>query len=211
MHALFTTPQSASNLNRYLDSGATHHLIANLANLNVRANEYQDSNQICIVMVLVWVLNTLVLLNYQLLLPLLFYMMFYMFLILPKIWSLFINLPLILIHPLNFTLLISLWRIDQWRKFCFVGWVEMGCTYFLLLSLKSICRHLLLLVNVLLQISGAHAWDILLFVLFVMFFLDLACLLVPIKLFTLVLLVSALRVNNFHLLYPILKLIFLWN
>ena len=48
MHALFTTPQSASNLNRYLDSGTTHHLTANLANLNVRANEYQDSNQICI-------------------------------------------------------------------------------------------------------------------------------------------------------------------
>ena len=46
MHALFTTPQSASDLNKYPDSGATHHLTANLAKLNVRANEYQDSNQI---------------------------------------------------------------------------------------------------------------------------------------------------------------------
>ena len=46
MHALFTTPQFASNLNRYLNSGTTHHIIANLANLNVRANEYQDSDQI---------------------------------------------------------------------------------------------------------------------------------------------------------------------
>ena len=183
MHALFTTPQSASDLNRYLDSGTMHHLTANLANLNVRANEYQDSNQICIVMVLVWVLNTLVLLNYQLLLPLLFYMMFYMFLILPKIWSLFINLPLILIHPLNCTLLISLWRIKQRRKFCYTGCVEMGCTYFLLLSIKSICRHLLLLVNVLLQISGTHTWDILLFVLFFMFYPNLACLLVQIIIF----------------------------
>ena len=143
-----------------------------------------------LIMVLVWVLNTLVLLNYQLLLPLLFYMMFYMFLILPKIWALCINLPLILIHPLNFTILISLWRIEQRRKFCYTGWVEMGCTYFLLLSIKSIFRHLLLLVNVLLQISGTHTWDILLFVLFFMFYLDLACLLVQINLFTLVLLVS---------------------
>ena len=46
MHALFTTPQFASNLNRYPDSGATHHLTVDLANLNVRANEYQGSNQI---------------------------------------------------------------------------------------------------------------------------------------------------------------------
>ena len=46
MHALFTTPQSTFDLNKYPDSGTTHHLTANLAKLNVRANEYQDSDQI---------------------------------------------------------------------------------------------------------------------------------------------------------------------
>ena len=71
----------------------------------------------------------------------------------------------------------------------------MGCTYFLLLSIKSICRHLLLLVNALLQSSGTHAWDILLFVLFIMFYPDLACLLVQINLFTFVLLVSV-QINS---------------
>lgn len=44
-----------------------------------------------------------------------------------------------------------------------------------------------------------------------MFFLGLACLLVEIKLFTFDLLVSVLRVNNFLLLYHVLKLILPWN
>ena len=46
MHALLTTPQSTFDLNWYPDFGATHHLIADLANLNVRADEYHVSDQI---------------------------------------------------------------------------------------------------------------------------------------------------------------------
>ena len=48
MHALLTTPQTAPNLNWYPDSRATHHLTADLANLNVKANEYHGPDQICI-------------------------------------------------------------------------------------------------------------------------------------------------------------------
>ena len=66
----------------------------------------------------------------------------------------------------------------------------MDCICFLLLSIKFLRRLLPLLVNVLLQINIIHAWDILLLELFVMFFLGLACLLVQIKLFTPILLVS---------------------
>ena len=46
MHALLTTPQSAFDLNWYPDYGATHHLTADLANLNVRVDEYHGSDQI---------------------------------------------------------------------------------------------------------------------------------------------------------------------
>ena len=46
MHALLTTPQSTFDLNWCPDFGATHHLIADLANLNVRADEYHVSDQI---------------------------------------------------------------------------------------------------------------------------------------------------------------------
>ena len=66
----------------------------------------------------------------------------------------------------------------------------MDCICFLLLSIKFLRRLLPLLVNVLLQINIIHAWDILLLELFVMFFLGLSCLLVQIKLFTPILLVS---------------------
>ena len=44
--ALLATPQTASDDQWYADSGATHHLTANLANLNVRANEYQGQDNI---------------------------------------------------------------------------------------------------------------------------------------------------------------------
>ena len=40
MQALLATPQSPSDDQWYADSGAIHHLTADLANLNVRANEY---------------------------------------------------------------------------------------------------------------------------------------------------------------------------
>ena len=149
-----------------------------------------------LVIVLVWMLNTLALLNYQFLPLLFFYMMCSMCLILPKIWFLFTNSHLILIPLLSFTPLISLCRIEQHGGFCCTGWVEMGCTFFLLLPINCLHRHLSLLVNVLLQHNGTHAWDILLFVLLIMFFQNLVCLLFPAKLFTLVLLVSVLRVNN---------------
>jgi hypothetical protein len=46
MQALLTTPQPPVDENRYADSGATHHLTADLANLNVRANEYHGQEQI---------------------------------------------------------------------------------------------------------------------------------------------------------------------
>ena len=48
MHALLTTPQTAPDLNWYPDSGATHHLTADLANLNVKADKYHGLDQICI-------------------------------------------------------------------------------------------------------------------------------------------------------------------
>ena len=46
MQALLTTPQSHTDENWYADSGATHHLTADLANLKVRAEEYQGQEQI---------------------------------------------------------------------------------------------------------------------------------------------------------------------
>ena len=46
MHTLLTTPQTAPNLSWYSDSGATHHLTADLANLNVKADKYHGPDQI---------------------------------------------------------------------------------------------------------------------------------------------------------------------
>ena len=46
MHALLTTPRTPSDLNWYLDLGATHHLTVDLANLNVQANGYHGPDQI---------------------------------------------------------------------------------------------------------------------------------------------------------------------
>ena len=40
MHALLAVPQASPDLNWYLDSGATHHLTYDFANLNVKAEEY---------------------------------------------------------------------------------------------------------------------------------------------------------------------------
>ena len=48
MHALLTTPQTPLDLNWYPDSSATHHLTTDLANLNVKADEYHGPNQIWI-------------------------------------------------------------------------------------------------------------------------------------------------------------------
>jgi hypothetical protein len=44
--ALLATPQTASDDQWYADSGATHHLTADLANLNVRADEYHGQDNI---------------------------------------------------------------------------------------------------------------------------------------------------------------------
>uniref|UniRef100_A0A2N9I7A2 Uncharacterized protein n=1 Tax=Fagus sylvatica TaxID=28930 RepID=A0A2N9I7A2_FAGSY len=46
MQALLATPQQAPDYNWYPDSGATHHVTHDLANLNIRADEYQGSDQI---------------------------------------------------------------------------------------------------------------------------------------------------------------------
>lgn len=46
MHALLITPQTPTDLNWYPDSGATHRLTVDLANLNVKADEYHDPDQI---------------------------------------------------------------------------------------------------------------------------------------------------------------------
>uniref|UniRef100_A0A2N9H904 Reverse transcriptase Ty1/copia-type domain-containing protein n=1 Tax=Fagus sylvatica TaxID=28930 RepID=A0A2N9H904_FAGSY len=46
MQALLATPQQNPDPNWYPDSGATHHITSDLANLNVRADEYQGSEQI---------------------------------------------------------------------------------------------------------------------------------------------------------------------
>jgi hypothetical protein len=46
MQALLATPNHAHDPNWYSDSGATHHLTSDLANLNVRANEYHGLDQI---------------------------------------------------------------------------------------------------------------------------------------------------------------------
>jgi hypothetical protein len=46
MQAFLATPQPPVDENWYADSGATHHLIADLANLNVCADEYHDQEQI---------------------------------------------------------------------------------------------------------------------------------------------------------------------
>uniref|UniRef100_A0A2N9HBX8 Reverse transcriptase Ty1/copia-type domain-containing protein n=1 Tax=Fagus sylvatica TaxID=28930 RepID=A0A2N9HBX8_FAGSY len=46
MQALLATPQSQCDSNWYPDSGATHHMTNDLANLNVRADEYTGHDQI---------------------------------------------------------------------------------------------------------------------------------------------------------------------
>jgi hypothetical protein len=46
MQALLANPQTLIDDNWYADSGATHHLTADLANLNVHADEYQGQEQI---------------------------------------------------------------------------------------------------------------------------------------------------------------------
>uniref|UniRef100_A0A2N9IE55 Reverse transcriptase Ty1/copia-type domain-containing protein n=1 Tax=Fagus sylvatica TaxID=28930 RepID=A0A2N9IE55_FAGSY len=46
MQALLATPNHTPDSNWYSDSGSTHHLTSNLANLNVRADEYHDPDQI---------------------------------------------------------------------------------------------------------------------------------------------------------------------
>ena len=46
MQALLATPNHAPDPNWYSDSGAIHHLTSDLANLNVRANEYHGPDQI---------------------------------------------------------------------------------------------------------------------------------------------------------------------
>uniref|UniRef100_A0A2N9GIX5 Reverse transcriptase Ty1/copia-type domain-containing protein n=1 Tax=Fagus sylvatica TaxID=28930 RepID=A0A2N9GIX5_FAGSY len=46
MQALLATPQSQCDPNWYPDSGATHHLTNDLANLNVRADDYNGNDQI---------------------------------------------------------------------------------------------------------------------------------------------------------------------
>jgi hypothetical protein len=48
MQALLATPQQAPDYNWYPDSGATHHVTHDLANLNIRADEYQGSDQILV-------------------------------------------------------------------------------------------------------------------------------------------------------------------
>uniref|UniRef100_A0A2N9EFQ8 Retrotransposon Copia-like N-terminal domain-containing protein n=1 Tax=Fagus sylvatica TaxID=28930 RepID=A0A2N9EFQ8_FAGSY len=46
MQALLVTPQQTTDPNWYPDSGATHHVTSDLANLNVHVDEYQGSEQI---------------------------------------------------------------------------------------------------------------------------------------------------------------------
>ena len=46
MQALLATPQSQCDPNWYPDSGATHHMTNDLANLNVRVDEYTGNDQI---------------------------------------------------------------------------------------------------------------------------------------------------------------------
>jgi hypothetical protein len=46
IQALLATPNHAPDPNWYSDSGATHHFTSDLANLNVRANEYHGPDQI---------------------------------------------------------------------------------------------------------------------------------------------------------------------
>ena len=46
MQALFATPNHSQDPNWYPDSGATYHLIHDLANLNIRADEYNSPDQI---------------------------------------------------------------------------------------------------------------------------------------------------------------------
>jgi hypothetical protein len=46
MQTLLATPQQTTDPNWYPDFGATHHITSDLANLNVRDEEYQGSEQI---------------------------------------------------------------------------------------------------------------------------------------------------------------------
>ena len=48
MQALLATPHTPVDENWYADSGATHHLTSDLANLNVRVDEYHGQEQICV-------------------------------------------------------------------------------------------------------------------------------------------------------------------
>uniref|UniRef100_A0A2N9FID7 Uncharacterized protein n=1 Tax=Fagus sylvatica TaxID=28930 RepID=A0A2N9FID7_FAGSY len=46
MQALLATPQQALDPNWYPNTGASHHVTHELANLNLRPNEYQGTDQI---------------------------------------------------------------------------------------------------------------------------------------------------------------------
>uniref|UniRef100_A0A2N9G8U7 Reverse transcriptase Ty1/copia-type domain-containing protein n=1 Tax=Fagus sylvatica TaxID=28930 RepID=A0A2N9G8U7_FAGSY len=57
MQALLATPQSQCDPNWYPDSGATHHMTNDLANLNVRADEYAGNDQIRVVHFSSWAVH----------------------------------------------------------------------------------------------------------------------------------------------------------
>ena len=168
MHALLTTPQTAPDLNWYLDSGATHHLTANLANLYVKADEYHGPNQILIGNGLGLTVKHIGSTHLS-----------------TPTSSFLLNDVLHVPHIIKNLISVDKFTIDTNTLIEFLpthfivkdrtmGKVllhelsKMDCICFLLLSIKFLRRLLLLLVNILLQINGIHTLDILLLELFVM-------------------------------------------
>ena len=108
MQAFLATPQTLVDENWYADSGATHHLTTNLANLNVHVDGYHSQEQIRVANGKGLLINHVGTTQLLLLLLPLNYMMFCMFPKFLRICYLFRNLLLTLIPLLNFTLTFSM-------------------------------------------------------------------------------------------------------
>jgi len=108
MQAFLAASNPLENTTWYPDSGATHHMTSDLANLNMKAEEYVGSDHIRVGNGnTIPITHTLVMLIFPHPPSLSHYTMFYVFLISRKISYQFINSPKPLVLSLNSTLFIS--------------------------------------------------------------------------------------------------------
>jgi hypothetical protein len=163
MQALLATPTHVSDPNWYNDSGATHHLTSDLANLNVRADEYHGPDQIRVgngtSLPIKHIGST------QFSTPTASFLLNNVFHV-PQI-----SKNLISVHKFTKDTNTSMdfgpscFRVQALDsgKHCYAGRVKMDCIHSLFFQVKIPSHPLLYLVNALHSISGILAWVILLF------------------------------------------------